>query len=121
MMRRIVLSLAALALAAPAVAAETPTKPTPEQLTAADDTLSLIVSALNSKDVPQEMKNGLFGCLYETPLKKISESATAAMAKTKTDKADPTRRLLVVAAVCGIEIKPAGGAKDAAKPAPKSR
>jgi hypothetical protein len=98
---------AALALAAPATAKEPP-KPSPTQLKNADETLSLIVRALNSKDVPQELKNGLFGCLYENPLKKIAGGSAEILAHdAKIDRKDATQRLLVIAKVCGMAPPPA--------------
>jgi hypothetical protein len=116
---RILLPLAAVAmLAAPALAADTPPKPTPAQLRSAQQTLSYIISAINSKDVPSEMKNGLFGCLYENPLRKISTARDAVLEKNKgkIDPANPTQQLVVIAEICGAPLpKPAAGAAPKAK------
>ena len=111
--------LGAMLLAAvPAGAAPTPDKPTQAQLRNAQETLSLIVSALNSKDIPAEMKDGLFGCIYEAPLKEISAKAADVLAKNKKlDPKSPDARILVIAKVCGAPIP----VPPAAKAAPKGR
>ena len=106
--------LAAAVLAAVPAGAAAPDNPTQAQLRDAQETLSLIVSALNSKDIPNEMKNGLFGCIYEAPLKEISAKAADVLAKNKKlDPKNPDARLLVIAKVCGapIPVPPAGKAK----------
>ena len=105
MMRTLAIAAAALSVAAiPATAAE-PAKPTPAQLKNAQDTLSLIVSALNSKDVPQETKKGLFGCLYQNSLGKVAAGSAEVLAHDKKiDRKDPTQRLLVVTHVCGAPV-----------------
>jgi len=112
---RAILLAASLLAAVPAGAATTPAKPARAELSNAQKTLSLIVSALNSNDVPAGLKDGLFGCLYENPLKKIS--AAAAQVWTDNKKLDPqnaTAQLLVVAEVCGLPLpKVAGGSKPA--------
>ena len=113
------LILAAIALAAaPAMAADTPAKPTQAQLKSAEQTLSYIVSAIKSKDVPVEMKNGLFGCLYENSLRKISTARDEVLAKNKgkIDPANANQQLIVIAEICGAPLpKPAEG-KPVAKP-----
>jgi hypothetical protein len=112
MMRSLTIAAATLAMAAmPATAAEPP-KPTPAQLKNAQDTLSLIVSALNSKEVPQETKNGLFGCLYENPLGKIAAGSAEVLAHDKKlDPKDPTQRLVVLTHVCDAPVPAPAKAK----------
>jgi hypothetical protein len=97
------LMAASLLVAAPAFAATTPAKPSKAQLENAQATLSYIISALNSKDVPSGMKNGLFGCLYENPLSKISAARDGVLAKNKgkIDPNNPTQQLIVIAEICG--------------------
>ena len=97
---------AAVALASPALAADTPPKPTQEQLRSAEATLSYMVSAINSKDVPTEMKNGLFGCLYENSLRQISTARDEVLAKNKgkVDTANPTQQLVIIAQICGAPL-----------------
>ena len=116
---------AVLTAATPAAAQDTAAKvPTQEEMTAASQTLSLLVSALNSKEVPQETKNGLFGCLYENSLGEVSSAATKAFAENKQlDASNPTLRLIVLAKVCGAPVpQPAEGAKaENAKPKAESR
>ncbi|TPG22643.1 hypothetical protein EAH87_02260 [Sphingomonas koreensis] len=102
-MRMMIIAALALAGASPATAADT--KPTKAQLQSAEQTLSLIVGALNAKGVPQETKNGLFGCLYENSLSKIAAGTAAVIAKNKPlHGADPTVRLMVIAKVCGAPV-----------------
>jgi hypothetical protein len=119
--------LAATLLAAVPAGAATKTAatktaaPSQAQLRDAQQTLSLIVSALNSKDVPEDMKDGLFGCLYENPLGKIADGATKVWAQNakgdkKLDPKNATAQLLVVAKVCGAPLpKPEADGKPAAK------
>ncbi|MGN6278320.1 MAG: hypothetical protein ACTHM8_06330 [Sphingomonas sp.] len=124
-MRIILPILAAAVLAAPVSAADTPAKPTQAQLESAQKTLSYIISAINSKEVPAELKNGLFGCLYENSLSKISNARDEVIAKNKgkIDEANPTQQLVVIAEICGAPLpKPAAGAATPApKAAPKGR
>ncbi|RIA46623.1 hypothetical protein DFR49_1169 [Hephaestia caeni] len=106
----------AIAQDKPAAAAEAPSQ---EDIKNASDTLSLLVSALNSKEVPQETKNGLFGCLYQNPLGKLGDGLFKTLAENKDlDAADPTIRLMVLAKICGAPLptgdKAAGDAKPAA-------
>jgi hypothetical protein len=122
-MRTVLLAAAAaLTAATPAIAQDAASKPPTEQeMEVASETLSLLVSGLNSKEVPQETKNGLFGCLYENSLGEISAAATKAFAENKDlDANDPTLRLIVLAKVCGAPVpQPAEGAP--AKSEPESR
>lgn len=111
--------LAAGLLATPAIAADTSAKkPTQAQLKSAQETLSLLVSAINSKDVPGEMKNGLFGCLYENSLSKISNARDEVLArnKGKIDASNATQQLIVIAEICGAPVP-----KPADKPADKPK
>ena len=119
-MRAPLILAAAAALASPAGAATEPAKPTQAQLVSAQQTLSYIVSAINSKDVPAEMKNGLFGCMYENPLSKIAAARDAILAKNKgkIDANNPTEQLLVIARICGA---PLPQPPAAAAPAPKAK
>ncbi|MEE4351142.1 MAG: hypothetical protein V2J26_13025 [Pacificimonas sp.] len=72
------LSAAAL-LAAPA-AAQDAAPPTPEQAQAAARHFALangLLQAPATANVPQEVKNRIFLCIYSAPFKEISEKATA--------------------------------------------
>lgn len=115
--------LAVMMLASPAIAADAPTKPTQAQLKSAQATLSYIVSAINSKDVPTEMKNGLFGCLYENSLSKISTARDEVLAKNKgkIDESNPTQQLIVISEICGAPVPQPGGGKPADKSAAKPK
>ena len=110
--------LALALLAAPAAAADKPAKPTQAQLKSAQATLSYIVSAINSKDVPVAMKDGLFGCLYENPLSKIATARDQVLArnKGKIDVSNPTQQLIVIAEICGAPVPTPAAAAPAAKP-----
>jgi hypothetical protein len=117
MIKAILLAATSLAVAVPAGAAAPADKPTEAQLKNAQKTLSLIVSALNSNDVPVDMRDGLFGCLYENSLHKIADGAAQVWAhNTKLDPKNATAQLLVVAKVCGAPLpKPAADAESGAK------
>ena len=118
-MRMILPFAAAILLAAPAVAADTPAKkPTQAQLKSAQQTLSFIVSAINSKEVPVEMKNGLFGCLSENSLSKISNARDEVLAKNKgkIDASNATQQLIVIAEICGAPVPKPADDKPASKP-----
>lgn len=99
---------------ASAAAKATPARgPSEAQMKAASDTLSLFVSAFNSKDVPKETKAGLMLCLYSNPLGKISMGLTEALAAEKSiDATSPVQRLLVLATLCNA---PLPAAADKAK------
>ncbi len=116
------LAAAALIAAMPAAAQDSAPKPPSEaEMKVASETLSLLVSALNSKDVPQETKNGLFGCMYENSLGEISGAATKAFAENKDlDADDPTLRLIVLAKVCGAPVPQAADGAPT-KPEAESR
>ncbi|MCM8730189.1 hypothetical protein ACFO8O_04290 [Hephaestia sp. GCM10023244] len=128
-MRTVLLLMAAAFVAAtPAIAqkkpAAEPAPPTQEQIKEASDTLSLIVSALNSKEVPQETKNGLFGCLYQNPLGKLGDGLAKTLDENKDiDGSNPTIRLMVLAKICGAPLPAASDApaKPAAPAAPSGR
>ena len=120
----------AIATAAPAKpATSAPTgvgQPTLAQVEAAKKTLGMIMSALNSKEVPNEFKGGLFGCLYQAPLGKISDSVTKTLAMNKQINGnDPNQYIMVVGRVCGAPLPnaPVSGSPPAGnspKPVPKS-
>lgn len=86
---------------APKVPADTPPPPSEAELSDATDTLSLIVSALNSKEIPANTKAGIMLCLYANPLGKISLGESKVLSEDKTiDRNNPTQRLRVLAAIC---------------------
>ena len=130
----VLLSLAAVSasgsIAAPAKRAPTTParvgQPTLAQVEAAKKTLGLMMSALNSKEVPNEFKGGLFGCLYQVPLGKISDSVTKTLAANKQINGDdPNQYIMVVGKVCGAPLPdaPASGsppAGNSAKPGSNS-
>jgi hypothetical protein len=111
--------IAAAALASSAASAapsSQPAQPGPEVVKAAEFHLSIITSALKSPDVPNTMKGGLFGCLYEHPLGDISARVTKAFAANKQLKSDdPNIVLMVIAKICGAVIEPASKASGAGR------
>ncbi|MEJ7925177.1 hypothetical protein WG908_00230 [Sphingobium sp. AN641] len=108
--------LAGLLLGGAALAAERAV-PTKAQVDSAAFHLKVLLSALQSKDVDQPIKNVLFVCLYENPFGKISEATTKVLAGNKLDPKDANKVLTVMAGVCGL--RPGGSAQPAPKPAPK--
>jgi len=110
----LIIALAALASAANA-APTAPAQPSQAVIKAAQFHLSIIMSALKATEIPNEMKAGLFGCLYEHPLGDISARVTKVFAENKQAKSDdPNTALMVIARVCGAVPE----APAAAKPAP---
>jgi len=116
--KSLLIAMAGLATAAHAAPAPTPpAKPGPAELKAAQFHLSVIMSALQSPDIPNTMKGGLFGCLYEHPLGDISARVSKAFAaNTQLKSDDPSTAVMVIAKVCGAPIPE----PSAAKPAPKA-
>lgn len=122
-MRALTLFVALAVLATPAAAAQKPTKPTNAELESAQKTLSYIVSALNSKEVPIDMKSGLFGCLYDNSLHKIAAARDEVLAKNKgkIDTSDATQQLVVIAEICGAPVPKPGDTKAGTKSHPTGR
>ena len=124
MIARSALLMAAAAVAAPAIGAA-PAAPTKAQLDAAAFHLKVLMSALQSKDVDQPIKNVLFVCLYENPFGKVSDSTAKVLAGNKLDPKDPNKVLTVMAGVCGLRpggsAAPPAGAKPAPNQQPSSR
>lgn len=116
---RSALLMAAAFVATPAIAATAPAAPTKSQLETAAFHLKVLMSALQSKEVDEPIKNVLFVCLYENPFGKVSESTAKVLTGNKLDPKDPNKVLTVMAGVCGL--RPGGSAAPPAgvKPAPK--
>lgn len=93
-----------LAVAALLVAAG-PAQPSAAEVRAAQRTFDIIVSALQAKNVPNETKVGLFGCVYEHPIGDISARVTKGFAMNpKLNASDPTTNLLMIARICGAAV-----------------
>ncbi|SEQ71461.1 hypothetical protein [Sphingobium sp. YR768] len=107
------------ALPAPAWAqAPSRAAPTKAQLDSAAYTLRIVMTALQSNEVEQPVKNALFDCLYSNSIGEISAQADKVIAANagKVDRKDASQMLAVVAGTCGYR-PPA--TKPAAKSAPK--
>ncbi len=105
----LVLPLAAAALAFSPVAANAqakkaaaPAQPSPAQMQRVASNFSVFMGALQSKDVPQVVKNVLFACIYSNPFSKISDGADKAIAMKKVDKNSPNNVLGAMSGVCGL-------------------
>jgi len=98
--------------------ATTRAAPTKAQLDSAAYTLRIVMTALQSSEVEQPVKNALFDCLYSNSIGEISAEADKVIAANagKVDRKDASQMLAVVAGTCGY--RPAVG-KPVAKPAPK--
>jgi len=106
------IALSGAAYSAPAQ----PPQPAAADVKAAEFHLSLIMSALKSAEIPNDMKGGLFGCLYEHPLGDISSRVNKAFAANKQLKSDdPNTALIVIAKICGAPVPDPSGAKPAPK------
>ena len=111
----------ALALAqAPAAAQDAkPAAPlTEDQKNHGVETFRLLASAMQSQNVPDDVKSALMGCMYENAIGKISQTVDSVIAANpgKIDRTKPDQMLGVIAQICGYE--PKAGAATA--PAPKS-
>lgn len=97
--------LFAVAVGAGALSSPLPAQvkpPTQAQQAAAVETLKVIMAGLQSKDVPEQVKSAIVGCLYLHNLREISEKTTTVMKQNKLDPKDPNKRLTAIAAICGV-------------------
>ncbi|MBT2185476.1 hypothetical protein [Sphingobium nicotianae] len=78
------------------------TPPTPAQMQRVASNFNVLMGALQSKDVPQVVKNVLFVCIYSNPFGKISEGADKAIDAKKVDRNNPNNVLGAMAGVCGL-------------------
>ena len=93
------------------------------------ETFRLIASAMQSQNVPDDVKSALMGCIYENPVGKISDTVDNALAANpgKVDRTKPEQLLGVIAQVCGYEppaqgtTPPAAAAKTPPAPRPAAR
>ncbi|HUD94438.1 hypothetical protein [Sphingobium sp.] len=116
-----IFAIGALPVALPACASAQTTRqaaPTKAQLDSAAYVLRVVMTALQSNEVEQPVKNALFDCLYSNSIGEISAEADKVIAANagKVDRKDASQMLAVIAGTCGY--RPAAG-KPAAKPAPK--
>lgn len=118
------LAIGALPVALPVSAAAQTTAratPTKAQLDSAAFTLRIVMTALQSNEVEQPVKNALFDCLYSNSIGEISAASDKVIAANagKVDRKDASQMLAVVAGTCGYRPGAAAATKPAAKPAPK--
>lgn len=93
-----------------------PARPSRVQIDNAAQVLRIIMTALQSSEVQQPVKNALFDCVYSNPIGMVSAETDKVVAANagKVDRKDASQMLAVIAGVCGY--RPAA---PAAKPAPK--
>ena len=107
--------------AGPAMAQEaTPlTSLTQEQKDHGVETFRVLASAMQSPNVPDEVKSVLMGCMYENSVGKISEAVDGVIKDNpgKVDRTKPEQIVGVIARICGYEPTAANAATPNAKPA----
>lgn len=96
--------------------ATAPARPSRAQIDNAAQVLRIIMTALQSGEVGQPVKNALFDCVYSNSISMVSAETDKVIAANagKVDRKDASQMLAVIAGVCGY--RPAA---PAAKPAPK--
>ncbi|MGB3723616.1 MAG: hypothetical protein WA979_12460 [Pacificimonas sp.] len=91
--------VATLAVAPAMAQAKAPSK---AEVEASFRTLSLITSAIETKEVPVPVKNALFGCIYAKPLGEVSAALTKTLNDNpQIDGKDNTQALIVLSRICG--------------------
>ncbi|MBV7256665.1 hypothetical protein KCG44_07690 [Pacificimonas sp. WHA3] len=88
------------AAAAAALAAD---PPTPDELAGASRTFGFIAALLRSPEVSVEVKNTIFGCLYENPLGELSVDLEAEKVKRNIPADDADRSMQLLALMCGFD------------------
>jgi len=113
------LALGMIGTPALAQGAKSPPALTQEQKDHGVETFRLIASAMQSENVPNDVKSVLMGCMYENPIGKISETVDSALAANpgKIDRTKPEQMLSVIAQVCGYEPPATGTAAPGKAPA----
>ena len=96
------LALSPVAASAQAKKAPAPVAPNPAQVQRAAAIFNVYMGALQSKEVPQVVKNVLFICVYSNPFSKIADGTDKAIAAKKVDKNNPNNMLGAMSAVCGM-------------------
>ncbi|AOL23705.1 hypothetical protein Ga0102493_112696 [Erythrobacter litoralis] len=72
--------------------------------------MSLLISALSSEQVDEQVKNVLMGCIYNNSMRQITVAMDKAIAAdpARFDRADNGVMLGVMAGVCGLQAQPQG-------------
>lgn len=115
---------AAKAAAKPAAKAAAPAAPAAAASPQQDAMLYLkvLISGLQSEQVPEPVKGALVGCIYGNSLGKITESMDKVIAENpgKISRDNPSQLLSLMAQICGYKPDAAAGAAPT-KPAPQGR
>jgi hypothetical protein len=74
--------------------------------------MSLLMSALSSEQVDEQIKNVLMGCIYNNSMREITIAMDKAIAAdpARFDRTDNGVMLGVMAGVCGLQAAPQGAA-----------
>ncbi|WP_420143219.1 hypothetical protein [Sphingobium sp.] len=113
-----IFTIGVLPVALPAAGLAQATAPSRAQLDNAAHVLRVVMTAMQSNEVEQPVKNALFDCVYSNSIGKISEATEKVIAANpgKVDRKDASQMLAVIAGTCGY--RPPAGAAPAKKPAP---
>jgi hypothetical protein len=112
-------SVPGLAQRAPAAGAAPKAVPlTQEQQDHGIQVFGILASAMQSANVPNEVKSALMSCVYDNSVGSISQTVDKVLEANpgKVDRTKPDQLLSVIAQICGYEPK----AGAAAAPAPKA-
>jgi len=115
-------SAPALAQKAPAAKAAPGAVPlTQEQQDHGVQTFGILASAMQSNNVPNDVKAVLMACVYDNSIGNISQTVDKVLAANpgKIDRTKPDQMLSVMAQICGYEPK-ADAAAGSATPTPKA-
>jgi len=76
--------------------------------------MSLLISALSSEQVDEQVKNVLMGCIYNNSMRQITVAMDKAIDAdpARFDRADSGAMLGVMAGVCGLNAQSQGAAGE---------
>lgn len=81
------------------------------QVQRAAENFQVLMSGLQSDQIPQSIKGVLFGCIYGNSFGQISEGTDKVISERKLDRKNPTQVLSAMAAVCGFRPEAANSPK----------
>jgi hypothetical protein len=131
MKKNVALALGAIMLSvgAPALAQKAPAAKaapaavalTKDQQDHAVQTFGIVASAMQSANVPNDVKVVLMACVYDNSIGNISETVDKVIAANpgKVDRTKPDQLLSVIAQICGYQPT-ADAAAGSATPTPKA-